>query len=138
MTKRKVRNITVAVSPDLYRQTRRLAIEYDSTVTGVVTYLLERLPRALKVERFPVGGPKPSSGESSKPAPTPAGSPAVPSTSAPTNPASSRVEPGTFSACTTVTPTPNPAESAASRHLLGEITAAVCQYDAVTPTPSAT
>ncbi len=57
---RNVRNITVAVSPELYRQTRMLAVEYDTTVTALVAYLLERMPRALKAARFPVGGPKSS------------------------------------------------------------------------------
>jgi hypothetical protein len=55
---RTVRNITVAVSPELYRQTRLLAAEYDTTVTGLVAYLLERMPKALKAARFPVGGPQ--------------------------------------------------------------------------------
>jgi cell division septation protein DedD len=55
---RTVRNITVAVTPELYRQTRMLAAEYDSTVTALVAYLLERLPKALKAARFPVGGPQ--------------------------------------------------------------------------------
>jgi hypothetical protein len=41
---RKVMNITVAVPPELYRQTRRLAAEYDTTVTDMVRYLLEKLP----------------------------------------------------------------------------------------------
>jgi len=56
---RKVRHITVAVSPELYRQTRHLAAEYDTTVTALVAYLLERMPKALQAARFPVGGPKP-------------------------------------------------------------------------------
>jgi len=54
---RTVRNITVAVTPELYRQTRLLAAEYDTTVTALVAYLLERMPYALKASRFPVGGP---------------------------------------------------------------------------------
>lgn len=54
----KVRHITVAVSPELYRQTRHLAAEYDTTVTAIVAYLLERLPDALKRSRYPVGGVK--------------------------------------------------------------------------------
>jgi hypothetical protein len=65
---RTVRNITVAVSPELYRQTRMLAAEYDSTVTAMVAYLLERMPKALKAARFPVGGPKPAA--STPPAPS--------------------------------------------------------------------
>ena len=55
---RKVRNITVAVNPELYRQTRRLAAEYDTTVTDMVRYLLERLPGALKNTRYPGGHPQ--------------------------------------------------------------------------------
>jgi hypothetical protein len=33
---RTVRNITVAVDPEIYRQTRRIAAEYDTTVTDMV------------------------------------------------------------------------------------------------------
>jgi hypothetical protein len=55
---RNVKNITVAVPVDLYRQTRKLAAEYDTTVTAMVAYLLQRLPDALKRAHFPVGGPK--------------------------------------------------------------------------------
>jgi hypothetical protein len=138
---RKVRNITVAVPPDLYRQTRRLAAEYDSTVTAMVAYILQRLPRALKVVRFPVGGPKPSRSESSTPADAPVPTSAEPPAAQPAStakPSPSRVEPNAVSGGTTVSLTPNPAESAASRHLVGEITAAVRQYDHASPTPSAT
>ena len=60
MTKRKVKNITVCVSPEIYRQTRHLAAEYDSTVSTIVAWLLQRLPEALERTRFPKGGPKPS------------------------------------------------------------------------------
>ena len=55
-TMRTVRNITVAVTPELYRQTRMFAVEYDTTVTALVAYLLQAMPRALKAARFPVGG----------------------------------------------------------------------------------
>jgi hypothetical protein len=55
---RKVKNITVAVPVDLYRQTRRLAAEYDTTVTAMVAYLLERLPIHVVKARFPKGGMK--------------------------------------------------------------------------------
>jgi hypothetical protein len=51
---REVRNITVAVSPELYRQTRKLAAEMDSTVTAMVAYLLERFPSFLKGAGFKV------------------------------------------------------------------------------------
>jgi hypothetical protein len=55
---RTVRNITVCVSPELYRQTRLLAAKYHTTVSGVVAFLLERLPDALERTRYPVGGVK--------------------------------------------------------------------------------
>jgi hypothetical protein len=55
---RKVRNITVAVDPELYRQTRRIAVEYDSSVTEMVRYLLIAMPEALKAARFPGGRPQ--------------------------------------------------------------------------------
>ena len=55
---RTVRNITVCVSPELYRQTKKLAAEYDTTVTGIVAYLLEQLPHVLVRSRYPVGGTK--------------------------------------------------------------------------------
>jgi hypothetical protein len=55
---RDTRHITVAVSADLYRQTRRLAAEYDTTVTAFVAYFLQELPRLLKAHKYPVGGPK--------------------------------------------------------------------------------
>jgi len=53
---RKVKNITVCVTPEIYRQTRHLAAEYDSTVSTIVAWLLERLPAALERTRFPKGG----------------------------------------------------------------------------------
>jgi hypothetical protein len=55
---RKVRNITVAVDPELYRQTRRLAVEYDTTVTEMVRFLLLAMPEALKAARYPGGRPQ--------------------------------------------------------------------------------
>ena len=67
MAKRKVRNITVCVTPQIYRQTRHLAAEYDTTVSTIVAWLLQRLPAALERTHFPKGGPKPSA----KPAPLP-------------------------------------------------------------------
>jgi hypothetical protein len=44
---RKVRNITVAVDPELYRQTRRLAAEYNTSVTDRLRFLLLAMPEAL-------------------------------------------------------------------------------------------
>jgi hypothetical protein len=55
---RTVRNITVCVSPELYRQTKQLAAKYDTTVTGVVAFLLERLPDAVARAAYPEGGMK--------------------------------------------------------------------------------
>jgi hypothetical protein len=54
---RNVKHITV-VPLDLYRQTRRLAAEYDTTVTALVAYLLERLPIHVQKARLPKGGIK--------------------------------------------------------------------------------
>ncbi len=92
MAKRKVRNITVCVTPQIYRQTRHLAAEYDTTVSTIVAWLLQRLPAALERTHFPKGGPKPSA----KPAP-------LPCSPAPSLPASP-----TPSSTLTLTPTPSP------------------------------
>ena len=56
---RKVKNITVCVKPEIYCEARNLAAEYDTTVSTIVAWLLERLPAALERSRFPKGGPKP-------------------------------------------------------------------------------
>jgi hypothetical protein len=55
---RTVRNITVAVEPELYRQTRRIAADYDTTVTDMVRFLLLALPDAVKAARYPGGAPQ--------------------------------------------------------------------------------
>jgi len=57
---RKVKNITVCVTPEIYREARHLAADYNSTVSTIVAWLLQRLPAALERSRFPKGGPKPS------------------------------------------------------------------------------
>jgi len=57
---RKVKNITLCVSPAVYCQTRHLAADYDTTVSGIVAWLLERLPAALERTQFPKGGPRPT------------------------------------------------------------------------------
>ena len=85
---RKVRHITVAVTPELYRQTRHLAAEYDTTVTAMVAWLLERLPNALKASRFPRGKSPASPG-----APAPAITPSPAATSAPLAPAGTAAVP---------------------------------------------
>ncbi|MGD0732367.1 MAG: hypothetical protein ABR956_13985 [Terracidiphilus sp.] len=55
---RTVRNITVAVEPELYRQTRKIAADYDTTVTDMVRFLLIELPEAVKAARYPGGRPQ--------------------------------------------------------------------------------
>jgi hypothetical protein len=55
---RTVRNITVAVEPELYRQTRKIAADYDTTVTDMVRFLLLVLPEAVKAARYPGGRPQ--------------------------------------------------------------------------------
>jgi hypothetical protein len=55
---RTVRNITVAVEPELYRQTRKIAADYDTTVTEMVRFLLLVLPDAVKAARYPQGRPQ--------------------------------------------------------------------------------
>jgi len=52
------KHITVAVPADLYRQTRTLAAQYDTTVTDFVAYLLRVMPEALKAARYPGGPPR--------------------------------------------------------------------------------
>jgi hypothetical protein len=58
----KARNITVAVSPELYRQTRRLATDYDTTVPDGIPdrfrFPLLVLLDAVKEARFPGGRPQ--------------------------------------------------------------------------------
>ena len=55
---RTVRNITVAVEPELYRQTRKIAADYDTTVTDMVRFLLLILREAVKAARYPGGAPQ--------------------------------------------------------------------------------
>jgi hypothetical protein len=54
----KARNITVAVSPEIYRQTRRLATDYDTTVTEMIKFLLLLLPEAVNAALKPGGRPQ--------------------------------------------------------------------------------
>ena len=53
----KKKKITVAISPALYRQSRQVAAEFDTTVTAMAFYILEQLPSHLRNSNFPVGGP---------------------------------------------------------------------------------
>jgi hypothetical protein len=55
---RTVRNITVAVEPELYRQTRKTAAEYNTSVTDMVRFLLLILPEAVKAARYPGSRPQ--------------------------------------------------------------------------------
>ena len=55
---RTVRNITVAVTPELYHQTRKIAAEYNTSVTDMVRFLLLVLPEAVKSARYPGGRPQ--------------------------------------------------------------------------------
>jgi len=80
---RKVKNITVCVTPEIYREARHLAAEYDASVSAFVAYLLPRLRVALERTRFPKGGPKtpaqPSPAASPTPSPLPLTYPLPPS-----------------------------------------------------------
>ena len=54
---RKVKHITVSVSPELYRQTRKLAAEMDSNVSAMVAHLLQKFPSYLKACGYSVTVP---------------------------------------------------------------------------------
>jgi len=70
---RKVKNITVCVTPEIYREARLLAAEHDSTVSALVAWLLPRMRVALERTHFPKGSPLPGSLAPSLPAsPAPA------------------------------------------------------------------
>jgi hypothetical protein len=93
-TVRTVRNITVAVEPELYRQTRKIAADYDTTVTDMVRFLLLALPEAVKSARYPGGRPQFGLAAARAAAPPAPSLPATPS------PEKSEISP-----CTPVTPT---------------------------------
>ena len=105
---RTVRNITVAVEPELYRQTRKIAADYDTTVTDMVRFLLLVLPEAVKAARYP--GDRPQFGPAAARA---AGAPAtlaVPTQNAPAvyqkiNTPTPSPEKNEISPCTPVNPT---------------------------------
>jgi hypothetical protein len=50
---KKRKHITVSVTEEQYHRTRLLAAEFDTTVTSLVAYLLERLPDALRRAHYP-------------------------------------------------------------------------------------
>jgi hypothetical protein len=47
-----------SVDHELYRQTRQIATDYDTTVTDMVRFLLLVLPEAVKSARYPGGRPQ--------------------------------------------------------------------------------
>ena len=121
---RKVKNITVCVTPEIYRQTRHLAAQYDSTVSTIVAWLLQRLPAALERTRFPKGGPKPSA----QPAPAPyslLATPYSPPYPLPPTPPSETIA---ISGCETVPSNLTNDVSAACSHTADRVTATVQLY----------
>ncbi len=53
----KCKHITVAVTEEQYHRTRLLAAEFDTTVTALVAYLLDRMPDALRRAHYPKSQP---------------------------------------------------------------------------------
>jgi hypothetical protein len=102
---RTVRNITVAVDPELYRQTRKIAADYNTTVTDMVRFLLLVLPEAVKAARYPGG--RPQFGRAAACFARAAATPAVPTpnVSAPSLPATPSPEKNEISPRTPVSPT---------------------------------
>jgi hypothetical protein len=90
---RTVRNITVAVDPELYRQTRKIAADYDTTVTDMVRFLLIALPEAVKAARYPGGRPQFGLAAACAAASAP---PANPSAPPPPSPETSEISPCTL------------------------------------------
>ena len=105
---RTVRNITVAVDPELYRQTRKIAADDNTTVTDMVRCLLLVLPEAVKAARYPGG--RPQFGLAAARAASAADTPAVPTQNAPAvyqkiNTPTPSPEKNEISPCTPVNPT---------------------------------
>jgi hypothetical protein len=100
---RTVRNITVAVEPELYRQTRKIAADYDTTVTDMVRFLLLVLPEAVKAARYPGGAPQ--FGLAVARAARAAAALPIPTAPAPALPATPSPEKRETSPCTPVNPT---------------------------------
>jgi hypothetical protein len=99
---RTVRNITVAVEPELYRQTRKIAADYDTTVTDMVRFLLLVLPEAVKAARYPGGRPQFGLAAARAAAPPAVNAPNPLSPSLPATPSPCKSE---ISPCTPVNPT---------------------------------
>jgi hypothetical protein len=112
---RTVKNITVAVSPELYRQTRKLAAEYETTVTAMVAYLLQALPKALKDAHDRASGPKSAPSASQPPA----------SSANPPTPSPEKIA---ISGCKTVNPNLTPSLSVTCKGKPQAHTAPVSQY----------
>lgn len=78
----KVRNITVAVTPELYRQTRHIAADANTNVTVLVRHILVNLPTLLRRTNHPgadwTGIAKPQSPPAAAAPSAPAPPPAVP------------------------------------------------------------
>lgn len=115
MAKRKFRNITVCVTPEVYRQARHLAAEYDTTVSAIVASLLLRLPDAMKRTNFPKGGPKHAPQTAS----------ASPNQLAAASAPNRNYAPATVPACDAVTPHPTQIDSAVSSQTPRPVTAPV-------------
>ena len=102
-TVRTVRNITVAVPPELYHQTRKIAADYNTTVTDMVRFLLLVLPEAVKSARYPGG--RPQFGSAAVRAAAAAPAVPTPNAPAPSLPASPFPDKKETSPCTPVNPT---------------------------------
>jgi hypothetical protein len=102
---RTVRNITVAVEPELYRQTRKIAADYDTTVTDMVRFLLLVLPEAVKAARYPGGRPQFGLAAARRDRAAASAAPATPSAAPATNPATPSPGKSEISPCTPINPT---------------------------------
>ncbi len=126
---REVRNITVAVTPELYQQTRKLAAEMDSTVTAMVAYLLQRFPTALKAAGYKVTAtPRASYHLPGCPLHDATSTPPCPTCARVAPPASSNPEKNANSGCMAVTSSQPTNLSMTSEARSSARTAAVRQY----------
>jgi hypothetical protein len=117
---RTVRNITVAVTPELYHQTRKIAAEYNTSVTDMVRFLLLALPEAVKAALYPGGRPQFGRAVYLK-------ARAAARAAAQTQPTPSPSPKTENSPCTPVNPTQPPALSATCEATLPALTGAVNQ-----------
>src|ERR1017187_10106175 len=100
---RTVRNITVSVTPEIYRETRMLAAEYDTTVFSIVAGLLIKLRHILKASGYPVAVRKALLAEEKAKSARLAAKPAAPPTPSP--------EKNPNPHCEAVKPNPNLSDS---------------------------